>query len=222
MKDTAAPKLPHVRGLGARARGALAVHAEQPACAREEVVTGLRRRCSPCAQIPIQPTQLAGVVVERGPDCMYVQVRARGDGRAGSGGAEPEGSLRARWHRSSSAAAPPQRGTRRGRRRCRQGGRRGAAGRDASLSRASSLPVSLAALQVKCRDRKGLLVDIINALKQLPLEVRTIGVLERPRRAFPPCSAMEPAVPGPATPQLRSSSQRAQRSTALGGTRPER
>ncbi|GLI71514.1 hypothetical protein VaNZ11_016738 [Volvox africanus] len=53
-------------------------------------------------QIPCQMTQNAGVTVERGPDCYYVQV--------------------------------------------------------------------------KCRDRKGLLSDIINALRQLPLEIRTAAV----------------------------------------------
>jgi hypothetical protein len=31
------------------------------------------------------------------------------------------------------------------------------------------------AVQVKCRDRKGLLVDIINALKMLPLEVGLVA-----------------------------------------------
>ncbi|KAG2496838.1 hypothetical protein HYH03_005243 [Edaphochlamys debaryana] len=31
-------------------------------------------------------------------------------------------------------------------------------------------------VQVKCRDRKGLLSDIINALRQLPLEIRTAAV----------------------------------------------
>ncbi|GFH21652.1 uncharacterized protein HaLaN_19004, partial [Haematococcus lacustris] len=35
-------------------------------------------------------------------------------------------------------------------------------------------------VQVKCRDRKGLLSDIINALKKLPLEVRTAAVTTQP------------------------------------------
>ncbi|KAJ9530925.1 hypothetical protein QJQ45_028778 [Haematococcus lacustris] len=35
-------------------------------------------------------------------------------------------------------------------------------------------------VQVKCRDRKGLLSDIINALKNLPLEVRTAAVTTQP------------------------------------------
>lgn len=32
-------------------------------------------------------------------------------------------------------------------------------------------------MQVKCRDRRGLLSDIINALKVLPVEVRTAAIV---------------------------------------------